>query len=287
MTSFAKMSAALNAGWTPAPKPVAPEAPKAETFPAAAWMERVFGRYASVATEEQIAAARELSCCDSLLGVRVEHVGPSFAELDGKLAAIKAAKVQTITVPAMVGAHEVTVDGQAFVVTIAAVAPAPCCDENEVEPCKACVPSAGPVSLESYLAATANDPRLSPSIADREAESDPLASLPFPKPAREPFLRVAPAPLPRPVVPAGRYALADLVAAHADSYADPSNAVASLIADTIRELADRIRATGAKSVSEFREREDVLDQSRADELQSAYYDRGFVDGVESVTPAYA
>ena len=241
---------------------------EARKVPALGWATAIFGQYAKVSTPDQKDFARYILNDDWASRIRVEPIGPSFAELDAKLAALNAPKVApavvaepeaipavapiiTITVPAVAGKHEVTVDGVVMVVTVkakvarkprtrkVAVAVAACCDPAEVEPCSACLPDHAAV-----------EPDAKPVPAPT-AEPDPLADLPFPRP--EPGRYVSPGPWkPTRLMPrSGRYDLAGLVAATADAYAEHGSPVAGLIARTLVSLAAEIAASGAKSVAEF------------------------------------
>lgn len=162
-------------------------------------------------------------------------------------------------------------------------APAPCCDPaTEVEPCAACVEAPEPVSLEEYLAITRDDPRLQPSIADREgaaAEPDPLADLPFPRPTRKPPEPAASTPKPvRAIVPPdGRYSLDELVDGQAAYFRGMNSAPFDLMAKALADLAAHIRATGARNCADFEDRRSVMD----DELASRHRSEGFEAGYQS------
>ena len=154
-----------------------------------------------------------------------------------------------------------------------------CCDAESI-PCRGCE-SAG--FADNLLAAIGSEPLdEAPAV-----EPDPIALLPWPRPARKPFLQAVPKPLPRPVIAPGRYGLADLIVAQSEAYGSSGNAVAELIAETLRDLADRIKATGATSVASYRDRAEALDAMRADEMRASYYDRGYTDALESAAYATA
>ena len=292
----------------PAPPPVV-EVPKVAKVKALDFIDAILGRFARVATPEQKDFARYLVCDDWVAGLEVTHYGPTFAELAVKLAALEDSEVvaapPAVFVEAVVEAigpvaelgpdgpvdlaaylasfvaddaeptyTDATMDRMALdadqVDTLsghggsdrvwdayprdwyarvmtqieaaeaaikAAKGIAPCCPAHEVVPCLGC---AAEIVAADLLSAVGPDP-----LDDADAGVG--------------------------------VTLADFVGFQAEHFRVFDNAACNLIADHLAALAQRIRRSGAASVHQFEEWDQLDDMADRERIEADAWKAGYAD----------